>query len=82
MKRAGVWCRRGELRPEYGSGEVDIRGVVFVLGLVVVMLQCAVMVVVPMLDGRLMKGCLIQGGVHPTEPSHRRNGLRDDNEQR
>jgi hypothetical protein len=61
---------------------VDIRGVVFVLGLVVVMLQCAVMVVVPMLDGRLMKGCLIQGGVHPTEPSQRRNGLRDDNQQR
>ena len=36
MKRAGVWCRGGELRPEYASGEVDIRLVVFVLGLVVV----------------------------------------------
>ena len=40
------------------------------------------MVVVPMLDGRLMKGCLLQGGVHPPEPSQRRNGLRDDNQQR
>jgi hypothetical protein len=61
---------------------VDIRGVVFVLGLVFVVLQCAVMVVVPVGDGRFMKGGLLQGGVHPTEPSQRRNGLRDDNEQR
>ena len=78
MKRAGVWCRRGELRPEYGSGEVDIRLVVSVLGL----LQCAVMVVVPVGDGRLMKGGLLQGGVHPTKPGQRCNGLRDDNDQR
>ena len=78
MKRAGVWCCRGELRPEYGSGEVDIRLVVSVLGL----LQCAVMVVVPVGDGRLMKGGLLQGGVHPTEPGQRCNGLRDDNDQR
>ena len=78
MKRAGVWCRRGELQPEYGSGEVDIRLVVSELGL----LQCAVMVVVPVGDGRLMKGGLLQGGVHPTEPGQRCNGLRDDNDQR
>jgi hypothetical protein len=78
LKRAGVWCRRGELRPEYGSGEVDIRLVVSVLGL----LQCAVMVVVPVGDGRLMKGGLLQGGVHPTKPGQRCNGLRDDNDQR
>jgi hypothetical protein len=78
LKRAGVWCRRGELRPEYGSGEVDIRLVVSVLGL----LQCAVMVVVPLGDGRLMKGGLLQGGVHPTKPGQRCNGLRDDNDQR
>ena len=61
---------------------MDIRFVVFVHGLVLVVLQCAVMVVVPVLDGRLMKGGLIQGGVHPPEPSQRRNGLRDDNQQR
>jgi hypothetical protein len=79
LKRAGVWCRGGELRPEYGSGEVDIRLVVSVLGLV---LQCAVMVVVPVGDGRLMKGGLLQGGVHPTEPGQRCNGLSDDNDQR
>jgi hypothetical protein len=78
LKRAGVWCCRGELRPEYGSGEVDIRLVVSVLGL----LQCAVMVVVPVGDGRLMKGGLLQGGVHPTKPGQRCNGLRDDNDQR
>ena len=79
MKRAGVWCRRGELRPEYGSGDVDIRLVVSVLGLV---LQFAVMVVVPVGDGRLMKGGLLQGGVHPTKPGQRCNGLREDNDQR
>jgi hypothetical protein len=82
LKRARVGCRGGELRPEYGSGEVDIRLVVSVLGLVLVVLQCAVMVVVPMGDGRLVDGGLLQGGVHPTDPSQRRNGLRDENEQR
>jgi hypothetical protein len=82
LKRARVGCRGGELRPEYGSGEVDIRLVVSVLGLVLVVLQCAVMVVVPMGDGRLVEGGLLQGGVHPTDPSQRRNGLRDENEQR
>jgi hypothetical protein len=58
---------------------VDIRLVVSVHGMV---LQCAVMVIVPVGDGRFMKGGLLQGGVHPPEPSQRRNGLRDDNEQR
>ena len=82
MKRAGVWCRGGELRPEYGSGEVDIRLVVSVLGLVFVVLQCAVMVVVPVGDGRLVESGLIQCGVCSSEPSQRRNGLRDDNAQR
>jgi hypothetical protein len=82
LKRASVGCRGGELRAEYGSGEVDIRLVVSVLGLVLVVLQCAVMVVVPVGDGRLMKGGLLQGGVHPTEPGQRCNGLRDDNDQR
>ena len=82
MKSARVGCRRGELRSEYGSGEVDIRLVVSVLGLVIVVLQCAVMVVVPVGDGRLMKGGLLQGGVHPTKPGQRCNGLRDDNDQR
>jgi hypothetical protein len=81
LERARVGCRRGELRPEYGSGEVDICVVVCVLGLVVVVLQCAVMVIVPLLDGRLVEGGLLQGGVCPTEPSQRRNGLRDDNAQ-
>jgi hypothetical protein len=66
LKRAGVGCRGGDLRAEYGSGEVDIRLVVTVLGLVLVVLQCAVMVVVPVGDGRLMKAGLLQGGVHPT----------------
>jgi hypothetical protein len=81
LKRARVGYGRGDLRPEYGSGEVDIRGVVFVHGLVLVVLQCAMMIIVPVGDGRFMKGGLLQGGVHPTEPSQRRNGLRDDNEQ-
>jgi hypothetical protein len=53
-----------------------------VLGLVLGLLQCAVMVVVPVGDGRLMKGGLLQGGVHPTKPGQRCNGLRDDNDQR
>ena len=82
MKSARVGYRGGELRPEYGSGEVNIRLAVTVLGLVLVVLYCSVMVVVPMLDGRFVEGGLLQGGVHPTEPSHRRDGLRDDNEQR
>lgn len=82
MKSARVGCRGGELRSEYGSGEVDICLVVTVHGLVLVVHQCAMMVVVPVGDGSFMKGGLLQGGVHPTEPSQRRNGLRDDYEQR
>jgi hypothetical protein len=81
LERARVGCRGGELRPEYGSGEVDIRLVVCVLVLVVVVLQCSVMVVISVLDGRLVEGGLLQGGVCTTEPSQRRNGLRDDNAQ-
>jgi hypothetical protein len=42
----------------------------------------AVMVVIPVLDGRLMEGGLLQGSVHPIDPSQRRNGLRDDKAQR
>jgi hypothetical protein len=42
-------------------------------------LGCAVMVIVPVGDSRLVEGRLLQGGVHPTEPSQRRNGLGDDN---
>jgi len=82
LKRARVGYGGNKLRPEYGSGEVGIRGVVFALGLVLVVLQCAVMVIVPVGDGRLVEGGLLQGGMHPTEPSQRREGLRDDNEQR
>jgi hypothetical protein len=78
MKSARVGCRGDELRPEYGSEEANIGVVVFVL----VVFQCAVMVVVSVGDGGLVEGCLIRGGMHPTEPSQRRNGLRDDNEQR
>jgi hypothetical protein len=33
-------------------------------------------------DGRLVEGGLLQGGMHPTEPSQRREGLRDNYEQR
>jgi hypothetical protein len=61
---------------------VDVRLVVFVLGLVVVVLQCAVMVVISVLDGRLVEGGLLQGGVGATQPSERRNGLGEDHEQR
>jgi hypothetical protein len=82
LERAHVRCRGGELRPEYGSGEVDIRLVVCVLGLVVVVLQCAVMGIVPLLDGRLVEGGLLQGGVGATQPSERRNGLGEDHDQR
>jgi hypothetical protein len=61
---------------------VDTRLVVCVLGLVLVVVQCAVMVFVPVGDGCLVEGGLIQGGVCSPEPSQRRNGLRDDNAQR
>ena len=81
MKRSRVGCGGNELRPENGSGELDIRGIVSVLGLVLVVLQRAVMVIVPMLDGRLMEGGLLQGSVHPTEPSQSRNGLGENKEQ-
>jgi len=40
------------------------------------------MVVVPVGDGCLVEGGLIQGGVCSPEPSQRRHGLRDDNAQR
>jgi hypothetical protein len=79
LKSARVRCGGGKLLPEYGPGEVDIRGVVCVPRLV---LQCAVMVVVPVGDGCLVEGGLIQGGMHPTEPSQRCDGLGGDNEQR
>jgi hypothetical protein len=69
LKRTRVGCRGGELLPEYGSGEVDIRVVACVLELVLVVLQWAVMVVVSVGDGRLVEGGLIQGGMHPAEPS-------------
>jgi hypothetical protein len=58
---------------------VDICFVVCVHGLMLVVVQCAVMVVVPVGDGRFMKGGLIQGGEHPPEPSQSRNRLRDYN---
>ena len=82
LERARVGCRGGEPRPEYGSGEVYIRLVVCVLGLVVVVHQCAVMVVIPVLDGRLVEGSLLQGGVGATQPSERRNWLGNDHDQR
>jgi hypothetical protein len=82
LKRARVGYGGNKLRPEYGSGEVGIRGVVFELALVLVVLQCAVMVIVPLDDGRLVEGGLLQGGMHPSEPSQRREGLRDNYEQR
>ena len=78
MNRARVGGGGNEPRPEYCPGEVDIPGVVSVL----VVFQCAVMVIVPVGDGRLVEGRLLQGGVHPFEPGQRRNGLRDDKEQR
>jgi hypothetical protein len=81
LEKARVGCRGGEFRTEYGSGEVDIRRIVSVHGLLLVVLQCAVMVVVPVGDSRLVESGLFQGSVRPTEPSQRRNGLRDDNEQ-
>jgi hypothetical protein len=82
LERARVGCRVDELRPEYGSGEVDIRLVVCVVGLGLVVLQYAVMMVIPVLDGRLVEGSLLQGGVGPTQPSERRNWLGDDQDQR
>jgi hypothetical protein len=82
LESARVGCRGGVLRPEYGSGEVNIRRVASVLGLVFVVDQCAVMVVVTVFDGGLVEGGLLQGGVCPTEPSQRRNGLREDNDKR
>jgi hypothetical protein len=78
LNRARVGGGGNEPRPEYCPGEVDIPGVVSVLGLVLVVFQCAVMVIVPVGDGRLVEGRLLQGGVHPFEPGQRRNGLRDD----
>ena len=81
-ERARVGCRGGEPWPEYGSREVDIRLVVFVLGLVVVVLQCAVMVVIPVLDGRLVEGGLLQCGVGAIQPGERRNWLGNDHDKR
>jgi hypothetical protein len=49
---------------------------------VVVVHQCAVMVVIPVLDGRLVEGSLLQGGVGAAQPSERRNWLGNDHDQR
>ena len=66
LEGARVWCYVGNLRPERGSGEADIRLVVPLRGLVLVVPQRAVMMIVPVLDGRFVEGCLLQGGVRPT----------------
>lgn len=44
--------------------------------------QRAVVVVVSLLDGSSVDCGLLQGGVRPTEPRQRRDGLGDDYEQR
>ena len=41
-----------------------------------------VMARVPVLDCRFVEGGLLRGGVRPTEPRKRRDGWRDDHEQR
>ena len=64
-----------------GSRGVDVRRN-SLSGLVVVLAQRPVMVVVSVLDGRLVDGGLLQGGVRPTEPSQGRDGLGKDHEQR
>jgi hypothetical protein len=44
--------------------------------------RTAVMVVFPVLDGRLVEGGLLQGDVGAIQPSERRNGLGEDHDQR
>jgi hypothetical protein len=77
-----VGRRGGELGPEFGSGVVGIRLVASLWGLVRMVPRRAVMVGMPELDGRFVKGNLLQGGVRPTEPRQGRNGWRNDHEQR
>jgi hypothetical protein len=61
---------------------VGFRLVVFLWGLVRVVTRRAVMVGVPELDGRFVKGNLLRDGVRPTEPRQKRDGLCGDHEQR
>jgi hypothetical protein len=83
LERARVGCRGGKLRPGRGSREVDTQfaATAHTRSVFVVPGRC-VMVVCPVLDGRLVEGGLLQGGVHTSQPSERRNGLGDDHDQR
>jgi hypothetical protein len=68
LKGARVGGRGGEPRVVCGPKEVGIRFVPLG-GLVFLLDQRAVMVVVSVPDGRLVDGGLLEGGVHPTQPS-------------
>ncbi len=63
MERSHIGCRRGKDRPGHGPRELDIRLARAVTGSVSMVLECAVMVVMPMLDGLFMNGGLLESGM-------------------
>lgn len=75
-------CRGSELGPECRWREVGIRLGVTPRVFMRVVPRLSVVVGIPVLHGRFVEGGLLRGGVRPTEPRKRRDGLRDDHEQR
>ncbi len=77
MRRGG-----GELRTHSDLRQSGVRLAVPVAGLLFVVPGCAVMMVVPEIDGRFVEDGLLQGRMRPTQPGEGRNGLGEDYDQR
>ena len=81
MRRSG-----GKLGTHRDLRQSSVRLTVPVAGLVFVVsgcaARCAVMTVVPEIDGRFVEDGLLQGCMRPTQPGEGRNGLGEDYDQR
>jgi hypothetical protein len=64
MERSCIDSRRGIDRPECGPRELGIRLASTVTRSVFMVLKCAVMVVMPMLDSLVVEGGLLDGGMY------------------
>jgi hypothetical protein len=82
LKRPHIGRGRGIDRPECGSREL---GVCLLVGTVTrsvfVVLECAVMMVMCMLDGLFVEGGLLDGSMRSPQPGEGRNWLGEDHDQ-
>jgi hypothetical protein len=63
LERSCIDSRRGKDRPGHGPRELGIGLARTATGLVFMVLEYAVMVVMPMLDGLFVEGSLLDSGV-------------------